>query len=275
VNHYTQPVKFFACTLLTTWVAQFAAAYFSYQPDGEGIMLMLIITGSIMPFIVTLFMVLGSGNRGLKLDYGNRLIGIGRIQLRHLPALLLLLPATMLLSIAISVLFGGSASQFELSDLFSSAGVPGLIISFLAPTFEEIGWRGYGVDSLRNRSSLLKSSLLFSLLWAVWHVPLFFIHDTYQNGLWRSGLPYILNFFISLIPATVIMSWFYYRNNRSTPAAILFHIMMVLTAEAFFVEESVKFIQTGILVVLAAGLVLYDRAYFAAEGAPDELQQAS
>ncbi|MDF2626491.1 MAG: hypothetical protein K0R39_322 [Symbiobacteriaceae bacterium] len=273
MNHYAKPIKFFAFTLLLTWAAWFAAAYFSHQPGGEGLHLILTIIGSNIPFFAALFMVLGSGNRGLKRDFGTRLIG--GIHLRDLPALLLLLPATMLLSIAISLLFGGSAEQFAFSELFSSAGLAGLLISILAPTFEELGWRGYGMDSLRSRSSLLKSSLLFTLLWAIWHVPLFFANGNYQNELVHLGVPYVINFFVSLLPATIIMNWIYYRNGRSTLAAILFHIMMVLTAEAFLVQESVKFIQTGVLLVVAAGLVLYDRTFFMADGAPADLKKAS
>ncbi len=275
MSHYRQPVTFFTYTLLLTWAIWFTAAYYSYQPDGESILMPLMILGTFVPFIVSLVIVLGSGNRALKQDFWSRMTGIGRIRLAYTPAIILLLPATILLAIAVSVLFGGSARQFGLSDLFSGQGLMGLLISILAPTTEEIGWRGYGADSLRRRFSLLKASLLFALLWGLWHVPLFFINNNYQNELWHAGFPYVANFFISLVPATVIMNWLYDRNGRSTPAAILFHIMMVLSAEAFLVEESVKFIQTAILVVLAVGLVLYDKAYFLAEGAPTEYKKVA
>lgn len=266
MSHYQQPIKFFTYSLLLTWVTWFAAAYFSYQPAGDALLMPLMVLGTFWPFLVSLFLVVGSGDRMLKQDFGRRMIG--RIRLTHTPAILLLLPATLLLAIAISVLFGGSVSQFGLSELFSAAGMVGLLISILAPTTEEIGWRGYGMDSLRSRFSLLKASLLFALLWGLWHIPLFFIHNNYQNELWHAGLPYVANFFISLIPLTVIMNWLYYRNGRSTLVAILFHIVAVVAAEAFLVEEWVKFIQTGILIVVAIGLVLYDRAYFLADGVP-------
>jgi len=275
---YSKPVTFFAFTIPLTWAAWFAAAYLSYQPNGEAGMIPLIILGTFVPFIVGLVLLLVSGDRALRKDFGRRLVGIGWIRLAYLPAILLLVPASMLLAIAVSVLVGGSTSQFGLSDLFamsSGEGIMGLMISILAPTTEEIGWRGYGVDSLRSRYSLLKTSLLFALLWGIWHLPLFFIHNYYQNELWHAGLPYVANFFISLIPATLIMNWLYYRNGRSTPVAVLFHIMMVLSAEAFLVVESVKFIQTGILLLAAVGLVLYDKGFFLAEGAPADERTAA
>lgn len=277
MSRYKQPVKFFAYSLLLTWVAWFAAAYFSHQPGGEPTQILLTVLGTFMPFIVGIVLVHGSGNQALKRDFWSRMIGIGRIRLAHVPTIILLLPASILLAIAISVLFGGSAGQFGLSDLFSFSGqaVAGLLISILAPTTEEIGWRGYGADSLRGRFSLLKASLLFALFWGLWHVPLFIVNNGYQHELWHAGLLYVANFFISLVPLTVIMNWLYYRNGRSTPVAILFHIMAVLAAEAFLVEEWVKFIQTGILALLAVGLVLYDKAYFLAEGTPPQENQAA
>ncbi len=50
-----------------------------------------------------------------------------------------------------------------------------MVILFLAPTLEELGWRGYGVDSLRSKFSLFKTTMLFAVIWGLWHLPLFFI----------------------------------------------------------------------------------------------------
>jgi membrane protease YdiL (CAAX protease family) len=37
-----------------------------------------------------------------------------------------------------------------------------LIILVLAPTFEELGWRGYGVDSLKKGRSIMKATLIYA-----------------------------------------------------------------------------------------------------------------
>jgi membrane protease YdiL (CAAX protease family) len=50
-----------------------------------------------------------------------------------------------------------------------------------APAVEELGWRGYGMDSLRSCFSLFTASLYFALLWALWHLPLFFINNYYHK----------------------------------------------------------------------------------------------
>jgi len=43
---------------------------------------------------------------------------------------------------------------------------------------------------------------------------------------------YVINFFVSILPATVLMNWIYYKNNRSITAAILFHFMLNLFLSA-------------------------------------------
>ncbi len=41
---------------------------------------------------------------------------------------------------------------------------------------EEVGWRGYALEWLVVDRSALKATLWVSLLWLVWHLPLFFVH---------------------------------------------------------------------------------------------------
>ncbi len=267
-RHAYKPTKFFASTLLLTWASWFAAAYFSHRAGMESIEFLLLIPGLIAPMVIGLFMVFGSGSRDLKSDFWSRLTQIRRIDLRYVPVIVLLMPASVLAAIAVSLLFGASPAQFSLSDQFDIVGgqvLASLLISILAPTFEEIGWRGYGVDSLRQRFTLLKTSVLFAVLWGAWHVPLFFINNYYHNELWKMGGPYVVNFFLSILPMAFILNWVYYRNHRSIPAAILLHFMTVISAEAFATVESTKFIQTALLLIVAAGIVIYDRAFFEAQ----------
>ncbi len=107
----------------------------------------------------------------------------------------------LFLATTVSLLFGQPLDQFQLANQFmilQGQNMLSLGIMVLAPLMEELGWRGYGVDSLRSRLNLFKTSLLFGLLWALWHVPLFFIQGYYQNTLWNTSLVYVANFFISI-----------------------------------------------------------------------------
>ncbi len=124
------------------------------------------------------------------------------------------------------------------------------------------------MDSLRAKFGMMRGTLWFGLLWAMWHVPLFFIDHTYQHGLWISSPIYIANFFVSVIPAAILMNWVYYKNNRSIVAAILFHMAVDATSEAFQTEQFTKCIVTGVLLFISILVVAGNRALFFAAGAP-------
>jgi membrane protease YdiL (CAAX protease family) len=96
----------------------------------------------------------------------------------------------------------------------------------------------------------------------MWHVPLFFIDHTYQRGLWNSSPIYVANFFVSVIPAAILMNWLYYKNNRSIMAAILFHMALDATAEAFQTEQFTKCIWTGVLLFIPILVIAGNRAFF-------------
>ena len=132
----------------------------------------------------------------------------------------------------------------------------------LASTFEELGWHGYGFDSLTAKLSLLKATIVFGLLWSIWHLPLMFVSGSYQYELLRANPLYILNFFVSIVPLGIIISWIYLRNNRSVIMAILFHLIVNFSQEMFMITNNTKCIETIILILLAAVIVSGDKKLF-------------
>ena len=110
--------------------------------------------------------------------------------------------AVIFLAQAISLLFGHSTEQFKLVENFSfSAGIfPAWFMMFIAPIVEEFGWHTYGTHCVRRRFNLFATCFIFGLIWGVWHMPLSFIKDYYQNVLAETGVIYSINFLVSLIP---------------------------------------------------------------------------
>lgn len=244
------------------------AAYFSYSPGMEAWLLPPIFLGMMAPFLSALILIYGSKNEGLIKDFWDRL-HFDLINPRYLPFILLLMPCVLFLATGLSLFFGQPINQFELSPVYSviqGSNALSLLIVFLAPLAEELGWRGYGVDSLRSYFPLFQTSLLFALLWALWHVPLFFINGYYQNELWHTGIPYVINFFVSILPAAILINWVYYRNSRSIVAAFLMHLMLNIFSVIFQTEPFTKCIITILLLLVSVIIIARDREFFLNRG---------
>jgi membrane protease YdiL (CAAX protease family) len=182
----------------------------------------------------------------------------------YLFATFFLMLASILLAQAISLLFGYSVEQFKFSGGFSfTAGIfPAWFMLFLAPIIEELAWHTYGTDCLRQRFNLIKTSLMFAIFWAFWHLPLSFIKDYYQANLAEEGLIHSLNFGVSLIPYVILMNWLYYKTDRNILVAIVFHISAGFFNEIFLTHPDSKVIQTILLLVLTVFIVVKERDFF-------------
>lgn len=263
-NFNYKPHSFFLLTFMATFSLWFAGAYFSFRDDNNGLYMILMLPGLMAPFLISLVMILLSKNAEVKKDFLIRLINPRLFQKRTLPMFLLVMPLSVLLSILLSLAFGGSLSQFQLAEgfSFSSGFVPVLLILLLAATFEELGWRGYAFDSLQSRYTYFTASLLFSILWSFWHFPLLFVHNSYQYEIFHENVWFALNFFVSIIPMGIIISWICIKNRKSILAAILFHFIINISQEILNITQVTKCIETVVLICVAAAIVILDKEMF-------------
>lgn len=81
---------------------------------------------------------------------------------------------------------------------------------------EELGWRGYALPRMAERFGLRRASVLLGLVWAAWHLPLFFVPgaDTDQQS--------FASFLVGVVALSVIMAWLYARTG-SLLLVMLFH----------------------------------------------------
>ena len=65
------------------------------------------------------------------------------------------------------MLFGQSLGQFAFTEGFSFAdgGLSALMTILLAAVIEEVGWRGYGEDSVAFHFSWFTESVIFGCVW--------------------------------------------------------------------------------------------------------------
>jgi membrane protease YdiL (CAAX protease family) len=92
-----------------------------------------------------------------------------------------------------------------------------IIISTPVQAGEEVGWRGYALPRLASRLGLARASVLLGLIWACWHIPLFF-----RPGTDKYGQP-LIPFVLGGIALSVAMAWLYANVNGSLLLMMLMH----------------------------------------------------
>ena len=253
-----RPFLFFSLSLLLPWILWFVAAKISHTPGQENSLLLaaLLLSGLFSPVLLALWLVWR--NPVLRADTWPRVLRLSGFPTRYLLAALLLPPASLMLAQLVSLLFGHSADQFFISGTpsFSSAVMSPWLILALAAVVEELAWHSYGTDALLYRFSLFAASLIFTVYWALWHLPLGFIKGYYHSELMASGVLYTANFVASMVVFVLLMNWVYMKSGRSIAVAALFHLSANLGNEIFATHPDSKVIQTGILLLVSA-VVLY------------------
>ncbi len=125
----------------------------------------------------------------------------------------------MLLAMGVHVLLGGTIPDYVPFGVRWLIVVVNFILILLigGPLGEEFGWRGLALPSLEARFSPLWASLILGVIWAVWHLPLFFI-----SGSAQSSLPFGL-YALLTIPLTILITWVYHGSGNSLLLVMLFH----------------------------------------------------
>lgn len=251
-----RPVRFYVICFAVTWAFWIAAAI-TGRTEQNGITMALMLLGLITPAVTAIITVQTSGCAELKQDLKRKLVGFYRIKPLSILAAVIGFMAIVVLSILLSTLFGQSLDQFSFTDgfSFSVAGTPALLTILVAAVIEEVGWRGYGEDSVAYCFSWFTESIIFGFVWALWHLPLFWVPGTYHYGLREAGFVYVLNFLVSVNPMGFLTTWVYVKNNRSMLACIIFHLFVNTMQEKIAMTPQTKCVET-IVVFLAAALAV-------------------
>ncbi len=125
-------------------------------------------------------------------------------------------------TMALLPLAAGSAVPAELT-VYSGAPAAGLwvlVYVVLVNGFgEEIGWRGFLADRLLDRTSRAATSLIVWVVWAGWHLPLFWIVGNFRD----LGIGGTIGWIVGIGFGSVLLTWMYQSAGRSILIVALWH----------------------------------------------------
>ena len=203
------------------------------------------------PFL-SAFLMTGITEGRMGIGHLLRRIVLWRVGLRWYLFALLGIPAILVLSL---IVLPGALASFQ--GLASLAPLPFLslfvYVFFLGGPFgEETGWRGFALPRLQTMQGPLVGSLILGLIWALWHLPIFWVPA------WNLP-PTILNIVMSVIAATaftIVMKWVFNNTKGSLLIATLIHAsfdMFMATLNGLFPAPMVNDYGSNVPVLIGFG----------------------
>ena len=204
-------VTFFALAIVISWLIALPSLLFDlpFKPFQTA--------GAFGPFLAALIVSAAQERDELKSLFSrmtNFRFGLGWY--------LLAIFGNLLLYLLVTGLSGAPLMQSlaEKWTLIFTLYIPALFTSYLInPIGEETGWTGFALPHLQKRFSAWLSAVILGVVWAVWHLPGFFVPS--EMGAFN---PVSFIFFI-LISVFVRIIWTWITNNAkgSGIVAILLH----------------------------------------------------
>ncbi len=153
----------------------------------------------------------------------------------------------------------GASTNFSLlftSHEYPKIGILYWIVSIICYGFgEQVGWRGFALPKLMEKGmSAFKASTILSIIWAFWHLPLFwYIGSDYMHmNFWM-----IIGWYISLLLSSYLLTWFYLTSGKSIATVALFHAALDITIISQAAGIQVVQIMSTILMVLGVIVVIF------------------
>jgi len=233
MNHNSRPLReavlFFAITLglaLFFWgpLALFQVPTISFVSDIKGPVwaIVLYLLNGFAPSVVAIILTrVFEGKTGLK-QFLKRVIQfkIGwRWYLAVIAVVILPTSGQLLIIRLLGQTFNYMGFIIQLGSF-----IPLIIIG---PLSEELGWRGYALVRLQTKWNALVSSIIVGSLWALWHLPLFYMVGTSQHELQFS----FISFTAGLIALSILFTWLNNNTDNSIWTAVFFHWLFTYNSQ--------------------------------------------
>ena len=246
---------FLALSYAITWAAFIAVARWLPAHTAAGYALVLF--GAYTPGFVALFLTARTeGRRGLRALL--RRILIADVPVRLYVVALSYIAIVKLTAAILHRLLAGEWPTFGAGSIVL---IP-FAIAFSTPfqAGEEIGWRGFALPRLADRFGLGIASLLLGVIWAIWHLPQFYIGaaDTYHQSfvVWAP----------QVVALSVAFAWLYSKSGGSLLLVMLMHSAINnskdIVASAATIPPGVFSPNAPLIAWLTLGVLWASAAYF-------------
>jgi membrane protease YdiL (CAAX protease family) len=259
------PLRFFIITFLWTWVIfipsvliglGFFSAYKEIMTKLTDPILVLACFGPSVGAIITIYTLYGK-KRLLEFFKSFISLKFGR---KVWVLIFLIVAIPNIISLIITILLGYVPSQINYYNILLFP-LYWIVKVFLGGGQEEIGWRCYILKPLEKKYGYIFGSLILGIIWAIWHIPFWFIPGTAQNMLNMN----FIGFMLSCIGWSYVFSWIMDLSKNKLLAGLIVHG----TLNAYHVLFSSIKIETGdnlilswlgtILVVLTGTIIVIMR----------------
>jgi membrane protease YdiL (CAAX protease family) len=217
----TSTIAFFLLTFVVSWTLWIAAAavFDGVAATGQvspGIRALIFLPGTFAPSLVAVALTARQEGRAGVFALLQRLFQ-WRVGLRWYAFAIVYMAAIKLTAALVHRVATGSWPRFGDTALYVMLAATIFSTVVGGQAGEEIGWRGYALTRLTTRMGLAGASVLLGVIWAAWHLPLFFIPRT---DLTEQSFPFFL---LAVTPLSTAIAWLYWRTNGSLLLTMLMH----------------------------------------------------
>ena len=248
---------FFAATFVWTWAFYTPISIGGHNPY-QMPWIILLIFGGMGPSVIGVLMVLFTLDKEARGDYWRRCFSVSRISGPWWVVICFLFPILYGVSILIDITMGGTLP--EMTQLRSLIANPLMIplasfVSFMSgPWSEEFGWRGYALDRILSPLGLIPGTIILGLIWGVWHLPLFFMPDTWHAQI-GFGLTGFWMFMLRSVGLALLMSWVYLNTDRSILSGMFLHFTSNFTSQ-LIAPSSVRYEVINAIFLFIVGITV-------------------
>lgn len=246
-------VLFTFITFAITWIAWWILVFIKQDNSGifqNPLYFLIFFVGGIAPTVAPLLAIYFTDKEFI--EYFLTIIKF-RVSIFYYLIGIFLIFGIAYLGIWINTLIKGSIWSGSSPDFISLLRLTLMMIVFGG--LEEFGWRGLLLPALSKIFKYQIAALVVGLIWAIWHLPLFFMHGAAQ---YQSDYSV---FAIQVIGLGFVLAWLYGRT-KSVFICVLFHAFSnAVSSSGLSISDGNGYVIALIWLFFGLGLVIMDRKY--------------